>query len=57
MVLVGPEDEEVWPYYVEVDPATGRVEEAGMQSDVQANYGAVSPDGTRLAVLGHRTRS
>lgn len=50
VVLVGPVDDEGWPYYLEVDPATGRVEEGWSQGDVQANYGAVSPDGKRLAV-------
>ncbi len=39
-----------WPYYVEVDPATGRVDEGGLPGDNQANYAAVSPDGKRLAV-------
>ena len=50
IALVGQsEDEEKWPFYVVLDPASGRVER-GLQSDGQANYAAVSPDGNRLAV-------
>lgn len=50
VVLVGPSGDETWPYYVEVDPATGLVDGGAVSSDTQANYGAVSPDGRRLAV-------
>jgi WD40 repeat protein len=50
VVLIGESDDDTWPYYVEVDPATGRVDEGALHSDGQANYAAVSPDGKRLAV-------
>ena len=50
VVIVGPGDKETWPYYVEVDPANGRVDVGTLEGDGQANYAAVSPDGKRLAV-------
>jgi WD40 repeat protein len=50
VALAGYDGEEAWPYYVEVDTATGRVER-GLEAHLQANYGAVSPDGQRLAVV------
>lgn len=50
VVLVGARAEGTWPYFLEVDPATGRVDEGGLRTDAQANYAAVSPDGKRLAV-------
>jgi WD40 repeat protein len=50
VVLVGWSEGRAWPYYVEADPATGRVAEGGLRAETQANYAAVSPDGKRLAV-------
>jgi WD40 repeat protein/DNA-binding SARP family transcriptional activator len=50
VALVGSSGEDAWPYYVEVDPATGRADEGALRGDNQANYAATSPDGQRLAV-------
>jgi len=50
VVLLRARDEKPGPYYLELDPATGRVEQDGVHDVGQANYASVSPDGTRLAV-------
>jgi len=50
VVFIAPTDERPWPYYVEVDPATGQVKEGPLHGESRLGYGAASPDGRRLAV-------
>jgi WD40 repeat protein len=50
VVLVAPTADRPWPYYVEVDPATGDVKESSLHGESRLGYAAASPDGRRLAV-------